>query len=97
MTTNDNLEAIRFYQRRGYRIAAIDPGAIDRARRMKPSIPFIGCYGIPTRDELTLVKNLAEVNSAASSGVARGSQPACSCIDRLQGGERARLYPNQRP
>jgi GNAT superfamily N-acetyltransferase len=70
VTTNDNVDAIRFYQRRGYRIAAIDPGAVDRARRIKPSIPLAGCYGIPIRDELTLVKNLAEVNGAASGGVA---------------------------
>lgn len=59
VTTNDNLDAIRFYQRRGYQIASIDPGAVDRARRMKPSIPLIGCHGIPVRDELTLVKNIA--------------------------------------
>jgi GNAT superfamily N-acetyltransferase len=59
VTTNDNVAAIRFYQRRGYRIASIDSGAVDRARRMKPSIPLIGCHGIPIRDELTLVKNIA--------------------------------------
>src|SRR5829696_7232795 len=69
VTTNDNVDAIRFYQRRGYRIAAIDPGAVDRARRMKPSIPLAGYYGIPIRDELILVKNLAEADSAASGGV----------------------------
>jgi ribosomal protein S18 acetylase RimI-like enzyme len=65
VTTNDNLDAIRFYQRRGYRIAAIDPGAIDRARRKKPSIPLIGCHGIPIRDEITLVKNLDADNAAS--------------------------------
>jgi DNA-3-methyladenine glycosylase I len=57
-TTNDNVDAMRFYQRRGYRIAAIDPGAVDRARRTKPSIPLFGSHGIPIRDELTLVKDL---------------------------------------
>ena len=70
VTTNDNVDAIRFYQCRGYRIAAIDPSAVDRARRMKPSIPLAGCYGIPIRDELTMVKNLAEADSAPSGGVA---------------------------
>jgi GNAT superfamily N-acetyltransferase len=66
VTTNDNVDAIRIYQRRGYHIAAIDPGAVDRARRTKPSIPLIGCHGIPIRDEVTLVKNLAEADSTAS-------------------------------
>ena len=42
ITSNDNLDALRFYQRRGYRIAAVYPGAIDNARRIKPSIPLIG-------------------------------------------------------
>ena len=31
-TTNDNLDAIRFYQRRGFRLLALRPGAVDRAR-----------------------------------------------------------------
>jgi ribosomal protein S18 acetylase RimI-like enzyme len=70
VTTNDNLDAIRFYQRRGYRIASIDPGAVDRARRTKPSIPLIGLHGIPIRDEVTMVKTLDGAGSAASSGVA---------------------------
>ena len=43
--TNDNLDALRFYQRRGFRIATIHAGAIDRARRLKPSIPLAGHYG----------------------------------------------------
>jgi GNAT superfamily N-acetyltransferase len=53
-TTNDNLDALRFYQRRGFRIIAVRPGAVDEARRIKPSIPFIGEYGIPIHDEIEL-------------------------------------------
>ena len=53
-TTNDNLDALRFYQRRGFRIIAARPGAVDEARRIKPSIPAIGDYGIPIRDEIEL-------------------------------------------
>lgn len=52
MTTNDNLEAMRFYQRRGFRLAAARPGAIEVSRRLKPSIPEVGLHGIPIRDEL---------------------------------------------
>lgn len=53
-TTNDNLRALRFYQRRGLRIVDVDPGAVDRARLMKPSIPTVGDHGIPIHDELRL-------------------------------------------
>jgi GNAT superfamily N-acetyltransferase len=58
VTTNDNLNALRFYQRRGFRLAALRPGAVDQARRIKPSIPLTGEYGIPIRDELELEKDL---------------------------------------
>jgi len=51
-TTNDNLDAIRFYQRRGMRLIAVHPGAVDEARRIKPTIPVIGEHGIPIHDEL---------------------------------------------
>jgi ribosomal protein S18 acetylase RimI-like enzyme len=52
ITTNDNLDAIRFYQKRGFTIAAVHVGMIAHSRTMKPSIPLIGNYGIPIRDEI---------------------------------------------
>ncbi|MER3420696.1 MAG: GNAT family N-acetyltransferase, partial [Chloroflexota bacterium] len=58
ITTNDNLAALRFYQRRGLRIAAVYPGAVEAARRIKPQIPLVGAGGIPVRDEIELVKEL---------------------------------------
>jgi GNAT superfamily N-acetyltransferase len=70
VTTNDNVDAMRFYQRRGYRIAFVDRGAVDRARRTKPSIPQIGFHGIPIRDELTMVKSLNATDDAGSGGIA---------------------------
>ena len=54
ITTNDNLPALRFYQKRGFQIVAIYPNAIDDLRRLKPSIPLIGLDGIPIRDEIEL-------------------------------------------
>jgi len=54
-TTNDNVDALRFYQRRGFRLAELRPGAVDRARREKPEMPRTGDYGIPLRDEIDLV------------------------------------------
>jgi GNAT superfamily N-acetyltransferase len=58
-TSNDNLDALRFYQRRGFRLAGLAPGAIDGARRLKPGIPLIGRYGIAIRDRIDLVRDLA--------------------------------------
>ncbi|MBD3404109.1 GNAT family N-acetyltransferase [candidate division GN15 bacterium] len=52
ITTNDNIDAIRFYQRRDLTIAAVHAGAIGESRKLKPSIPEIGLYGIPIRDEI---------------------------------------------
>jgi ribosomal protein S18 acetylase RimI-like enzyme len=58
VTTNDRMRALRFYQRRGFRIAAFRPGEIERARAQKPSIPPLGDDGIPLRDEIELEKAL---------------------------------------
>ena len=55
-TTNDNVDALRFYQRRGFQLAALRPGAVGRARQIKPEIPLTGDYDIPVRDELDLVR-----------------------------------------
>ena len=65
VTTNDNLRALRFYQKRGYRIMSVDSGAVDRARAMKPAIPRIGAGGIPIRDELLLLKVLGSDDALA--------------------------------
>jgi GNAT superfamily N-acetyltransferase len=61
VTTNDNVDALRFYQRRGFRLRAVRPGAIDAARReLKPEIPVVGDHGIPLRDELELELDLTD-------------------------------------
>jgi hypothetical protein len=54
ITTNDNLDALRFYQKRGFRIAGVRPNALDLSRRIKPEIPLVGEDGIPLRDEIEL-------------------------------------------
>ncbi len=60
ITTNDNVDALRFYQRRGFRLTNVHVGAVDDARaRLKPQIPKIGDHGIPLRDELELELLLA--------------------------------------
>ena len=61
VTTNDNTDALRFYQSRGFRMVALHPGAVDAARRrLKPEIPERGAHGIPIRDELELELPAAE-------------------------------------
>ncbi len=55
VTTNDNLEMLRFAQRRGFVLSDLRPGAVDDSRRrLKPQIGEIGAHGIPLRDELEL-------------------------------------------
>jgi ribosomal protein S18 acetylase RimI-like enzyme len=59
ITTNDNVDALRFYQRRGFRLAELHRGAVDDCRaRLKPEIPATGSHGIPIRDELVLEQEL---------------------------------------
>ncbi len=56
ITTNDNLHALKFYQKRGYCLSVLLKGAVDRARERKPEIPQLGNEGIPIRDEILLSK-----------------------------------------
>jgi len=57
ITTNDNVDALRFYQRRGFRLSALHRGAVDTSRAdLKPEIPPIGDHGIDLHDELELDK-----------------------------------------
>jgi GNAT superfamily N-acetyltransferase len=58
ITTNDNMRALRFYQRRGFRLVALHPGALERSRELKPEIPTTGLHGIPLSDELVLARDL---------------------------------------
>jgi GNAT superfamily N-acetyltransferase len=54
ITTNDNLPALRFYQKRGFVLVRLHRGAVAGSRRLKPEIPLTGSEGIPIRDELEL-------------------------------------------
>lgn len=52
ITTNDNLRAIGFYQKRGFEMVAVHRRALDESRPLKPQIPLVGLHGIPLRDEI---------------------------------------------
>jgi GNAT superfamily N-acetyltransferase len=54
ITTNDNLDALRFYQKRGFRLVAVHRHAVDAARQLKPAIPLISNDHIPLHDEIEL-------------------------------------------
>lgn len=54
MTTNDNLDALRFYQKRGFHICGIHLDSVKLSRKIKPTIGMIGDHGISVRDEIDL-------------------------------------------
>ena len=83
VTTNDNLPALRFYQRRGLRLVELRPGAVAEARRLKPSIPEVGYLGIEVRDELVLERRLEIVSEAPPPDRYTGRSPSArSSTDR---------------
>jgi len=53
-TTNDNFNALRFYQKRKFRLVKVFPNSMEFARRLKPKIPKISDSGVPIRDEIEL-------------------------------------------
>jgi 2-oxo-4-hydroxy-4-carboxy--5-ureidoimidazoline (OHCU) decarboxylase/GNAT superfamily N-acetyltransferase len=80
VTTNDNLDALRFYLSRGMRVARIHEGAVDRDRELKPPIPFTNPEnGLPIRD-LVELELLVESPDRALRRVA---VPAADDLDQL--------------
>ena len=55
---NDNLDAHRFFQRRGFFLTNVRIGGMTKIRLLKPSVPRVGYYGIPVRDEFEFEKTL---------------------------------------
>ena len=53
-TTNDNLPALRFYQKRGFDLVRIRRNALEQARKVKSEIPLTGMDGIPLKHEIEL-------------------------------------------
>ncbi len=58
ITTNDNVDALRFFQRRGFRICEVRVGGIAQTRLIKPELPDTGFYDIELRDEIDMEKML---------------------------------------
>ena len=51
ITTNDNLDAQRFFQRRGFFLTKVRVGGMTKIRLLKPNVPKVGYYNLPVRDE----------------------------------------------
>ena len=58
VTTNDNVPALRFYQKMDFVVVAVHRNALEQSRRLKPEIPEVGIDGIPIRDEIELEMQL---------------------------------------
>lgn len=58
-TTNDNLNALRFYQKRSFYLVTVHQNGMQRVRQIKPQVPLLGMDGIPLRDVLELEQVLA--------------------------------------
>ena len=52
LTSNDNMRAMGFYQKRGFDLVKLYRNGLDAARRLKPDIPMVGRDNIPLRHEL---------------------------------------------
>jgi GNAT superfamily N-acetyltransferase len=69
VTTNSNLDALRFYQRRGMNLVRVWVDAATEARKkLKPELPLLGDHGIPIRDELELELVLRNAGSKNENG-----------------------------
>lgn len=65
ITTNDNINAMRFYQKRGFDMMQIYHNALEKSRKIKPSIPMTGNFGIPLKHEIEFerkIENHADIN-----------------------------------
>lgn len=51
-TTNDNTNALRFYQKRGFEWIGFYKNSMDGSRQLKPEIPELGDDNIPIKHEI---------------------------------------------
>lgn len=52
ITTNDNTDAIRLYQRDGWEWCNFHRDAVANSRKLKPELPETGNHGIPIKHEI---------------------------------------------
>lgn len=54
ITTNDNINALRFYQKRGFEMIQLFYNSVEKSRKLKPEIPLIGDNNIPLKSEIQM-------------------------------------------
>ena len=57
-TTSDNVDALRFYVRQGFRLVRLHLDWMDKVRQVKPGVPLAGNAGLPLQDLWELEKAL---------------------------------------
>lgn len=57
VTTNNNIKAFGFYQKRGFIISKVYINAMETARKLKPQIPMVDENNLPIRDEIEFIIN----------------------------------------
>ena len=67
-TSHDNLHALGFYQKRGFALARLHRGAMERVRQAKPGVPLVGAAGIPLRDIIELGLTLGDPETSTAAG-----------------------------
>ncbi|MCU0664655.1 MAG: GNAT family N-acetyltransferase [Myxococcota bacterium] len=67
VTTNDNLRALRFFLRHGYRLLSVHLDAVAKMRMIKPSVGRTGKNGLPLLDMWELQKTLVHTQEEAHS------------------------------
>ena len=58
ITTNDNLHALDWYQKQGYRLVIVYRDAMSQVRQLKPELALMVRDDIPLRDMIELEKTL---------------------------------------
>lgn len=77
ITTNDNIHAIRFYQKRGFDMVRLFHNSIEASRKLKPEIPLIGDNDIPLRHEIEFEMDVPAPDPDPSFIVLNPSIPPC--------------------
>ncbi len=71
--SNDNWEAIAFYEAVGWRKIAVHCGAVNNSRQLKPEIPKDGMNGTPIEDEIEFEFPSTHDRVPAGKGLSRPS------------------------
>ena len=59
-TTNDNVDAFRFYQKVGFHLDKLIKNGVEPDREIKPEIPMISEHGIAIRDYLLFTMDIKQ-------------------------------------